>query len=351
MVFIRLRQSTMKTFRAWPVPSLAVWFSVLVLVGSGSVCAGPPIRIQCIGDSTTVGYTDIPVWSYEFDFGYRLGLYHRLTAAGYALQYVGDSPEPWTGEYGLPRTIGSPDLRTLDQDHHRGYAWLTAGTAREEIVEWMERDDPDVILLMVGRIDFPYGSTSDVGAVQRSLSNLVERIVVTRPEVHLIVAEIAPFVLYEETLVQYNRYIRDVLVPHYAGQNKRVTSVDQHANFLLPGGAVDAIDVSLYADGWQHADSEGNDRIAQTWFEAIRAIFPSQRITVVGAPALLPNGHFHVVFNGAANVTYRIDRSIAVGGPWQLGFTNLTANASGFFELEDPSPGSASARFYRVVPP
>ncbi|MHB8521312.1 MAG: SGNH/GDSL hydrolase family protein [Limisphaerales bacterium] len=310
--------------------------------------AGSPIRIECIGDSTTAGYTDNPTWDVEFDFGYRLGLYKRLTQASYSFQYVGESPEPWSGEYGLPKIIGTPDLRDLNQDHHRGYAWFTADAVRARVLDWMQVDNPDLILLMIGRLDFPYGVASDVAAVETSLSNLVETIVSARPEARLIVAQISPFTVYEETLVEYNAYIRDVLVPAYASRGKLVTSVDIYADFLLPGGA---IDTSLYADYWQHANPAGNDRIAQTWFDAIRSLYPQDPATLSGPPTFLSNGHFYVRFTGSAGIRYRIDRSTAVAGPWEIGFTNLTANAQGIFELEDPNSDGAPSRFYRIAAP
>ncbi|MBI2926259.1 MAG: hypothetical protein HYY24_11205 [Verrucomicrobia bacterium] len=330
---------------------LAAAYALIAWLAAAGVQAGSPIRIQCIGDSTTVGYTDNPSWSVQFDFGYRLGLYNRLVAAGYSIRYVGTSPEPWSGEYGRPRFIGSPDLRDLDQDHHRGYAWMTSDLVRSAITDWMAADHPDVILLMIGRIDFPYGTTSNVKAVQNSLSNLVEKIVTDWPQVYLIVAEITPFAAYEETLVQYNDYIRNVLAPAYAQRGKRVTSVDLYSNFLRPGGGRDAIDNTLFADGWQHANPKGNDRLAQSWFEAIHALFLKKPATLAGAPTVLPNGHFQVRFAGGPGASYQIDRATALSGPWEVGFTNLTADASGYFELEDPNPGTAPTRFYRVVSP
>lgn len=325
---------------------------MILWLGAQSVQAAGPIRIECIGDSTTAGYTDNPSWDVEFTFGYRQGLYKRMIAAGYSIQYVGNSPEPWSGDYGLPRFIGDPDLRDLDQEHHRGYAWMTSDVVRTNIVQWMAEDNPDLILLMIGRIDFPYGSTSNVKTVENSLSNLVEKIVTERPQVNLIVSQITPFSVYlDDSMIKYNQYIRENLVPSYASKGKFVSTVDLYSDFLLPGGNLKAINTDLFADGWQHANPEGNDILAQTWFEGIRAIYPQNPPTLTGTPTLLPNGHFHAEFTGSAGVTYQIDRATSASGPWEVGFTNLTANASGVFDLEDPNPGPTTTRFYRVATP
>src|SRR5688500_10394730 len=94
---------------------LALFFS-----GIYTEAAERTMRIMCIGDSITAGYTDKPSWNYEFTFSYRLGLYKRMTNAGYTIQYVGSSIEPWNGLSGYPKKIGQPDLRELDQDYHNG---------------------------------------------------------------------------------------------------------------------------------------------------------------------------------------------------------------------------------------
>ena len=108
-----------------PVP-LAIVIMALSLA-PGIARAGGPTRIECVGDSITAGYTDNPTWSVPFEFGYRSGLYTRLTNAGIAFQFVGASPEPWNGLFGVPTNTPSPDLRTVGQDHHRGYGgWGTS---------------------------------------------------------------------------------------------------------------------------------------------------------------------------------------------------------------------------------
>ena len=85
---------------------------------------GEPLRIMCLGDSITVGYTDNPHWKVPFKFGYRSRLYTLLKGAGYHFTFVGDSPQPWNKTSGDPTHGGSYkpkfDLRDLGQDHHQG---------------------------------------------------------------------------------------------------------------------------------------------------------------------------------------------------------------------------------------
>ena len=70
-------------------------------------------------------------------------------------------------------------------------------------------------------------------------------------------------------------------------------------------------------------------------------------VTVVGSP-VLTNGVFHVFFQGTSNLTYAIDRASNVSGPWELAFTNVTADALGHFELIDSENAGLAARFYRT---
>jgi hypothetical protein len=320
-----------------------VWRLLVLLILPDFASFAAPLRIECIGDSTTVGYTDNPKWNLQFDFGYRLGLYRRLTAANYQFQFVGESPEPWWGVYGLPRVIGAPDLRDVGQDGHRGYAAFSINMVRTNILNWLSVDNPDLVLLMLGRMDM---GSSNVNAAQASLSNLVEMIVTARPTVYVIVADLTPFIIYSQNVIRYNEYISNVLVPSFASRGHRVYGVKLYDRFLVPGGSPTAIDAGLFADAWQHALTEGNERIAQAWFEAITAIFPPTK--VIATTNLAGEGTFRIHFSGGAGYTYQIDRAPSMDGPWQVGFTNLTADAQGFFELEDGDTTFATRRFYRV---
>jgi lysophospholipase L1-like esterase len=220
-----------------------------------------PVRIMCVGDSITAGYTDNPSWNVPFQFGYRSGLYTRLSAAGYPFQFVGASAEPWNGVFGTPTNTPSPDLRTVDQDHHRGYGgWGTAGIL-SNIAGWLTTDNPDVVLLMIG--------INDGGSVEAraNLNSIVQTMVTNKPNARVIVAQITPTASFSQTLVDYNTYIRDTLVPSYQAQGKYVTTVNQYANLLTNG----SIDPSLFSNGINHPNAVAYDRMAQTWFAGIQA--------------------------------------------------------------------------------
>lgn len=236
------------------------------------VFAATPLRIMPVGDSITVGYTDNPVWATPFTFGYRDTLYARLTDAGYNIQYVGASAEPWNNLYGtpIPPTTGSLDLRTINQDHHRGYGGWNVDTVAPLMKSWLNTDNPDVVLLMLGINNIGQGSSGNPTVVENSLDNLVNTIVTTKTNARLIVGQTISYATYTDSIVQYNRYIRDTLVPYWAGQGKHVTTVDLYS-CMLTNSQIDPI---LFSNGINHPGDIAYDRMADAWFRGIQATVP-----------------------------------------------------------------------------
>jgi hypothetical protein len=70
-------------------------------------------------------------------------------------------------------------------------------------------------------------------------------------------------------IAQHNHYIKTDFVPCFVEQGKRVSTVDQSTNFLIRARR------TLCQPGRQPFQSPvgaGYDRMAQTWFEGIRAL-------------------------------------------------------------------------------
>ena len=233
---------------------------------------GKTFRIMAVGDSITTGYTDNPAWTVPFAFGYRSELYTLLTHAGFDFQFVGGSPEPWNGLSGMPTNTPSPDLRPLGQDNHRGYGGSGIAGISGGIVNWLNSDNPNVILLMIGINDILPGPTDPINQ-KNDLNNLVNTIVTTKPEADLVIAQITPVSYNSDSHVQYNTYIRNTLVPNYVSQGYKVSTVDQYSNFLTGTGDVDP---ARFSNGINHPDAIGYRRMAETWFGGIVALVGPQ---------------------------------------------------------------------------
>jgi lysophospholipase L1-like esterase len=275
-------------------------FVAIAFLVVASASAAAPIRIEPLGDSITAGYTDNPTWSVPFGFGYRSGLYTRLTNANYPFQYVGASQEPWNGVFGVPKTVSAPDLRTVNQDFHRGYGGVDASYLNTNISSWLNADTPDVILLMIGINDIGQGASGNPTAAEASLNTLVQNIVNLDPKAHLVVAQITPYATYTDSTVQYNNYIKNTLVPHYSALGKNVSTVDQYSNF----GSGTSVNSSLYSNGINHPNASGYDLMAQTWYNGIQALGPIVH-SVGPAATILANGGFEAT--QYANNTHTIN--------------------------------------------
>ena len=232
--------------------------------------ASIPLRIMCLGDSITAGYTDNSTWSVPFMFGYRSGLYTRLTNAGYNFKLVGGSTEPWTGISGDPTHGGTYtpalDLRVFGQDGHRGYGGQSISGTNSNVAGYIAADTPDVILLLIGINGIASGSPA-------LLNTLVNTIVTAAPNAHLIVAQITPLASFNQDLYNYNIYIRDTLVPSYIAAGKKVSTVNLYSLFLTnPNDYTSAIAPNVLANGINHPDNPHYDLMAQAWFTGIETL-------------------------------------------------------------------------------
>lgn len=231
---------------------------------------GEPVRIMCLGDSITVGYTDNPHWKVPFKFGYRSRLYKLLKEAGYNFTFVGDSPQPWDKTSGDPSHGGTYkpefDLRDLGQDHHQG----GRGAHIDFLKGWVTKSDPDIILLMIGINGISKESPARIRGV-------VETIVTEKPNAHLIVAQITPYVDTQldknKLLYDYNVYIRDTLVPEFAKKGHKVSTVDMYSLFLKdPDNYESAVAPDKHSNKYNHPFNEEYDLMADRWFAAIEAL-------------------------------------------------------------------------------
>jgi methionine-rich copper-binding protein CopC len=218
-----------------------------------------PLKIMPMGDSITVGGTNAgnvePYW-----YGYRSVLYNLLHGAGYNFLFVGQSTQPPSP---LPvGTIPPADLAALGQNAHNGLGGSNVTYLNTNILTWLAADDPDVILLKIGTN----------GWDTAGLNTLVNTITTTKPDVRLIIAQIIPKYTYDVGVVNYNTYIRNTLVPYYQGLGKKVTLVDQYAQFLTNPGDLTSIDQSLFSNGINHPTNVGYAKMAQVWFNGIKAL-------------------------------------------------------------------------------
>lgn len=293
---------------------------------------GAPYRIQVVGDSISVGFTDNPNWNVPFQFGWRSGLYTRLTNSGMSFQFVGNSPEPWNGTSGTVKNTPTLDLRTIDQDHSQGHGGVGTGYVAANIAAWLAVDRPDIVLLMIGINDIGNGSSGEPNGAEQNLNSIVATIVNNCPNTRVIVAPITPYSGYTDSIVRYNNYIQNTLVPSYAAMGKLVSTVNQYTNMCVAGTST--IDSSLFANGINHPGPVGYDRMAQTWFAGIQALgLPASAPEPTTVTNLVVNGGFETPVFGNNTV----NRNAAVAG------SGWTCTGNGGIDRGDPYGNSGSA--------
>lgn len=228
-----------------------------------------PLRIMPMGDSITVGYTDNPKWQHPFEFGYRSGLYTRLTKAGYKFQFVGESLEPWDGKWQVPSNTPTTDLRELKMDQHRGHGGWGIGHLQRSVPIWMKKDRPDIILLMIGINGMNANSSKDLDA-------LVKTIFEADRDVKLIVAQITPRNRFDTNLFNYNTYIRQTLVPTYADKGYAISTVDLYRHFLTDAKDPHSIDATGLSNRINHPTNSLYDKMAESWFQGIKLLLTNK---------------------------------------------------------------------------
>jgi hypothetical protein len=250
----------------------AAWLENYTLDAPVPAGPGEPLRIMPLGDSITAGYTDNSDWTVPFEFGYRSGLYTRLTNAGYNFQFVGESAEPWNGIYGVPSNTPILDLRPLGQDKHRGYGGETILETNSGAAGYIANDNPDIILLLIGI----NGNLNRANPAE--LEILVNTIFTADPDVHLVVAQITPYHPdYNDRniddIIPYNTYIRDTLVPTRAAQGYHISTVDMYSLFLSNPADPTSVMTGLHSNNINHPTNAVYDQMAQVWFEEVQRIW------------------------------------------------------------------------------
>lgn len=193
------------------------------------------VRIMPLGDSITDGYTPLPG-------GYRIGLWNRLAAGGYQVDFVGSLANG-------PAQLGDHD--------HEGHSGWRIDQLDANIVNWLSASDPRTIMLQIGTNDI--NQNYDVPGAPARLSTLIDHILTQKPQVQLFVAKITPESgAAQEAMVQsYNNALAGVV----AAKGPQVHVVDLHS----------ALTTADLADG-VHPNPGGYEKMAAVWYDALRSV-------------------------------------------------------------------------------
>jgi lysophospholipase L1-like esterase len=200
------------------------------------VSAGRPLKIMPLGDSITYGEPD-PSYG-----GYRHALWPLLKRDGYTVDFVGSER---SGEDAIP------------DPNNEGHPGWTIPQIKQglETNSWLERADPDIILLHIGTNDIRVGYAA---AAPPYFAALLDDILKRRPHAHLVVAQIIP---YRAGPDHDNRSFNDAVSRIVGSKGAHVSLVDMRTT----------LSSSDYADDL-HPNASGYDKMARVWEAGIRAV-------------------------------------------------------------------------------
>ncbi|MGC5014584.1 lectin [Streptosporangium sp. DT93] len=206
------------------------------------------VRVMPLGDSITEG-TQVPG-------GYRIGLWQRLAAGRYTVDFVGS-------QFNGPGNLGDHD--------HQGHPGWRIDQIDANITGWARTQNPRTVLLHIGTNDI-LQNYNVAGAPQR-LSTLIDRITSTVPDADVFVATIIPLANagQENAARAFNAAIPGI-VQGKVNSGRRVHLVDMHSK-LTTSDLIDGI----------HPTAGGYDKMAAAWYAALQSVSGS-----IGQPGTGP---------------------------------------------------------------
>jgi acyl-CoA thioesterase-1 len=205
-----------------------------------------PIRIMPLGDSLTEGD-----W---VPGGYRIALKSLLEGAGHAIAYVGSQGNGPVAELGGDRA-------------HEGHSGWRIDELRTEVRPWLERAEPEVVLLLAGTNDIAQDYALD--RLGRRLATLVNEIGRVCPAATVLVATLPPIAeaQLDRWVRAYNEELRD-WVAQEMGAGRAIALVELH----------DAVAWGDLPDGF-HPTRAAHDRMAQRWAAVLLPILKAREET------------------------------------------------------------------------
>lgn len=191
-------------------------------------------RVMPLGDSITEG-TQVPG-------GYRIGLWQRMAGAGYRVDFVGS-------QFNGPAGLGDHD--------HEGHPGWRIDQIDANVSGWLRSTTPRTVLLHIGTNDVL--QNYNVAGAPGRLSTLIDHIIAAAPSADVFVATIIPLANagQEAAARTFNAALPGIV----QSKGPRVHLVDMHAA-LTTADLIDGV----------HPTAGGYDKMAATWYAALRSV-------------------------------------------------------------------------------
>jgi len=281
--------------------------------GAAAAESNGGVRVMPLGDSITEG-TQVPG-------GYRIGLWQRLSAAGYRVDFVGT-------QFNGPATLGDHD--------HEGHPGWRIDQIDANITGWLRTADPRTVLLHIGTNDVL--QNYNLATAPSRLSTLIDHITATSPSADVFVATIIPLAsASQEAAARTFNAALPGIVQSKVSAGKRVHLVDMHA----------ALTTADLTDGI-HPTAGGYDKMAATWYAALRSVAgtigePGGTATSATLVSSASGRCLDVPGSNTANGTQPVIWDCNGGANQRWTFSGQTVQALGKF-LDSPTSATAGAK-------
>ncbi|MEE6257206.1 GDSL-type esterase/lipase family protein [Plantactinospora sonchi] len=212
------------------------------------------IKVMPLGDSITDGF-NVPG-------GYRIDLWQKVVAGGYAVDFVGS---------------GTNGPASLGDRNHEGHSGWRIDQLDANIVSWLNTYQPRTILLHIGTNDI--SQNRDLPNAPNRLAALIDRINTTAPQTKVFVATLVPLSFADAQVRSFNAAIPQI-VRSRANAGRPVHLVDMYP----------ALTTADLADG-VHPNATGYSKMATTWYNALLAVPGSLTEGGTPTPTATPPGN------------------------------------------------------------
>jgi hypothetical protein len=211
------------------------------------------IKIVPLGNSITQGNIAWPGAN-----SYRRNLWNKLNDAGYYVDFVGSLDTDNKG-----RTFPDPNF---DHDHEGHWGWR-ADEILADLASWLTGYTPDVALVHLGSNDAIQGNT-----VNSTLDEIEDIIGILRNDNAGITIFLAQILSLEDA--DWNANVEGInaglatLASNLDQALSRIILVDQNSGWNIANHTYDGV----------HPNEEGEERMAQRWFDAFENFYSSQNV-------------------------------------------------------------------------
>lgn len=246
----------------------AILLSVALLIScAGQAKDSARLSILPLGDSITQGEVHMA--------SYRYPLWKKLVDANVPFDFVG-SIQKRQDKYTDQEEVLPPSYRgfVFDSDHEGHFAWAAEeiiqgrvvddGSGRGKLKNWVKKYPVDLVLMHLGTNDAFH--RDDVQSTVQELEDIVKILRRKNPNVVILMAKLIPASRKpgDDLAVEALNAEIPGLVTRLNSESSPVILVDHYTGFDAEKDTYDGV----------HPNQSGEEKMAETWFQAIMAVIP-----------------------------------------------------------------------------